>query len=787
MTFRVLCFLTTLLAACGSLFAQTKPVHGQWNKCQTKHFSVIGNAETARLRGVSTRLEQFRSAVHKALGLSQQATVETRVVIFRDTASFRPFKPKRLDGTPDDLVSGLFQSGNDVNYISAADDGAEIATVFHEYIHDVLARNFPGTEIPSWLNEGLAEYFQGFRTLDGRTIEFGLPHRSHIAILRRRPLIPWNKFFALDDVTLQQSSNEDRLVFYAQAWVLVHDLIGTSDSGQVSMSGLNRSATELSAESLNARFVNVLSASALPSRPLSISPETSHVIPKLSSLSEPEINAYLGDLAYRMRDLSMAENYLDAALANAPKLALANSSLGLIRLTQRRFAEAKTLFDTALQADESNFLVYFYSAFLISREFTDEVGTISKFPLEAAAKMRTLLNRAIALNPEHCESYKLLAFVSLVSGDETNAALGSIKKAIVIEPGNQEYRLIAAQLLLRLERPQEAASAATHILTSTRDRYLLSEAEQVVRSADAFLAARSEADVLKVNIGNAGFAKPIFLQRKDLTDGDVARIELNRDINNLNRLIERAGPTERQDVGRIERLGCSNNGVSYRFRGESGTVRLIGKGFDDLHVKVLLNGTHSFTFRCDASLEKVLAVVIYRPFENANGGDGMLLSVAFVPEYFRLKTLDDLSLERQIIIEGMRPSDLAANAKAAEAEQKDLEREMRETQIRNIEMRLRQPEPAERRVIAVPENLTCSDGRFVLTATSGEKQMIFSVPIGKRFELYSFASEAGILELGCRSLLPPVNAVITYRPDSANAGRNELIAVEFVPKIFKLP
>jgi hypothetical protein len=452
-----------------------------------------------------------------------------------------------------------------------------------------------------------------------------------------------------------------------------------------------------------------------------------------------------------------------------------------MRLSQLKFSEAKAFFDVALANDSNNFLVYFYSAFLINREQTDDAGMVEKLAAPAALRMRMLLRRSITLNPSHAESYKLLAFVSLVNGDELDSALSAIGNAVTLQPGNQEYRLISAQLLLRLERASEAAAVAGRIMTSTTDRYLISQADDVLRSANEFLKAEQGEKALRPIISE-NRRPPVFLKRQDLTDEDVAKIERDRENNNLNRLIDRPGPSERQEVGRIERLTCANDGVRYRFRGSNGVINLAGKAFDDLNVRVLLSGTHSFTFGCGISLADVLAVAIYRP---TTSGDGALRSVAFVPAEFRLKSLEELAREPLIIIEGMTPSDLAANVKTSAAEQAELDRQIRETQMRNIELRLRSPARGESRLIATPESLVCSEGRYILTANIGNSQRTFSSPILNRFILNSQSPETGVLEIDCRSPLPPLSAVITYRAEPD--GRDELIAVEYVPKAFKLP
>ena len=92
--------------------------------------------------------------------------------------------------------------------------------------------------------------------------------------------------------------------------------------------------------------------------------------------------------------------------------------------------------------------------------------------------------------------------------------------------------------------------------------------------------------------------------------------------------------------------------------------------------------------------------------------------------------------------------------------------------------------PGEIRVLAIPQKLECSAGRYLLTANNSGVAMMFSAAIADRFEVNSFNSEAGIVEVGCRAQLPALPSVITFRQ---NGNDRELVAVEFVPSFYKLP
>ena len=64
-------------------------------------------------------------------------------------------------------------------------------------------------------------------------------------------------------------------------------------------------------------------------------------------LSEAETNAYLGDLLYHTHEYDDAEKYLKNALALDTGSVMANTSYGLVKMRQRKFAEAKNFLEKA--------------------------------------------------------------------------------------------------------------------------------------------------------------------------------------------------------------------------------------------------------------------------------------------------------------------------------------------------------------------------------------------------------------------------------------------------------
>src|SRR6185503_16514367 len=76
----------------------------EWINVRSKNFFLIGNAGEKEMRQVATKLEQFRETFRLIFArVKFNSSIQTNVIVFKDDASFDPFRPKR-EGKPDNLV-----------------------------------------------------------------------------------------------------------------------------------------------------------------------------------------------------------------------------------------------------------------------------------------------------------------------------------------------------------------------------------------------------------------------------------------------------------------------------------------------------------------------------------------------------------------------------------------------------------------------------------------------------------------------------------------------------------
>jgi tetratricopeptide (TPR) repeat protein len=162
-----------------------------WTEVASAHFVVKTNVAPAEARAMAAGFEESRAALERAMGWREPATTErVEVVAFANATQFHS-----LDAS-DDSHSAYFNGhlALDIEpqpvlvmYRSNDDEDRGRATFLHELTHRFLHERY--REIPVWLNEGLAQYYETFR-FDGRRGFVGAPEpRPSAAVL-------WTDYYA---------------------------------------------------------------------------------------------------------------------------------------------------------------------------------------------------------------------------------------------------------------------------------------------------------------------------------------------------------------------------------------------------------------------------------------------------------------------------------------------------------------------------------------------------------------------------------------------------------------
>jgi len=139
----------------------------RWIQVATRNFTLFSNASDEFAVDIGLSLESLRQVL---AGLQPDRTLNspapTLIYVFNDRRNFEPFKPRYRGKAAN--VDGQFLGDEDANLVGlgAVRGDHTHHVVYHEYLHVFTHDNMPN--LPTWLDEGLAEYYSTFEFADGR-------------------------------------------------------------------------------------------------------------------------------------------------------------------------------------------------------------------------------------------------------------------------------------------------------------------------------------------------------------------------------------------------------------------------------------------------------------------------------------------------------------------------------------------------------------------------------------------------------------------------------------------
>ena len=565
----------------------TPQARDTWRSVRTNNMFVIGNADPEKLRQVAAWLEFFHRSFARLISRNViDSSIPTTVIIFRDEASFRPFKPVYQGRAAN--ISGYFQPGDDVNYIAISLDPRDrdpFGTAFHEYVHLHLKNNIP--DAPLWLNEGLAELY-GSLQFSGNDALLGAPIYPYIQLLRAEGLLPLSTLFSIGTDSPHYNEDDKTGIFYGQSWALVHYLM-LGDSGrqeqfkrflQLLSSGNDtakaiESAFGVSVATLEEELRGYVRRGNFGALRITTTdnPQTygSYTAMQRSALSEGEVNYYLGDLLQHAGRDDDAERYLKQAIALDPGFAPPYASLGVLYVRQRRYAEAKKYLQKATSSEQT-YLVHYLHAYVLSRENISADGRVSGYSPENAAVMREQLLRSMKLDPTYAPAPYLLALVDLVRNERLDEAVEMAQRARQLAPAKRGYSLLLAQIYLQRSEPG-LARQILEPLTRDSDESVRTEAQGLLESLAENRAGAKPTRSASTTVNTSMDAEPVPRGTSRMLGGETGSVAIND-----GRTVQTSGSLPSVDEVLTKYLAAVGGPAldTIRSRAVKGTVDVVG-------------------------------------------------------------------------------------------------------------------------------------------------------------------------------------------------------------------
>jgi len=197
--------------------------HLEWRHAwrrETPHFIVLTNTSEELSAYYTNLFESFYSSFTRRWNIDESKLAKKRkpvVNIYRNKEQYM------ASGAPAGS-SGLFdaRARRLKLYHDFADPRFTLDVLFHEGTHLMIHLLHPGFVFPTWVNEGLAEYYGASVLDEDNGIQYGRVQEGRLAVLRYA--LAEEGYIPLEKVLMTPQSRF-KSIHYAEAWGLVHFML----------------------------------------------------------------------------------------------------------------------------------------------------------------------------------------------------------------------------------------------------------------------------------------------------------------------------------------------------------------------------------------------------------------------------------------------------------------------------------------------------------------------------------------------------------------------------------
>jgi hypothetical protein len=442
-----------------SAFSAARDKAETWYEVRSQHFVVVSNSSDKQARRVAEQFERMRAVFHRLFPHDNiDPSTPIMVLAIRDQKDFRALEPAAYLTKGSLELGGLFLRGPDKNYVLMrldAEGDHPYSVVYHEYTHLLLSKI---DRLPLWLNEGIAEFYQTTEIND-KDVLLGKPSQQDLQLLRQYQLLPLPVLFKVDQTSPYYHEETKGSIFYGESWVLTHyletkdvlekthrvgDYVQLIDHDVDPVTAATQAFGDLKQlQSSVEAYVRQLTFSyfKLPGvTSVDVSTFQSRELPG------PQADADRADfLAYNQRTAD-AKALADHVLHEDPNNVLARETMGFIAAQEHNLEEAHKWYSEAVKLDSQSFLAHYYFAAISMNAGADA----------DESQIENSLRASIKLNPQFAPSYDRLAVLLAQHHKNLDEARLMALTAVQLEPENLGYRINTANVMMQLQRPDDA-------------------------------------------------------------------------------------------------------------------------------------------------------------------------------------------------------------------------------------------------------------------------------------------------------------------------------------------
>ena len=548
-----------------------------WLEVRSQNFTVVTNANEKTGRRIADQFERMRSVFHQAL--PHIALDNGSPIIFlaiKDEKDFRALEPASYLAKGQLKLGGLFLRAPDKNYVLMrveAEGEHPYAVVYHEYTHLLLSKS--AEWLPLWLNEGLAEFYEN-TDIHEKDVALGQPSFQNLQLLRESRMLPLATLFAVDTNSPYYHEENKGSIFYSQSWALTHYLFVKDNKEKTShiadyMELLAKNVDAVTAATQSFGDLKQLQSTlegyirqgnyTFFHGPMSTDVDNSAF--KVRGLTLTQADAVRADfLAYNER-VADARPLLDHVLQEDPQNVSAHETMGFLEFNAGHVEEARKWYERAAKLDSQSYIAHYYFAAISMNAgafFNDD------------AQVESSLRAAIKLNPQFAPAFERLAALEGMRHKDLEEAHMMALTAVQLDPGNVNYRMTGANILMEMDRGADAVAVLRGALKLAKSPGEIAMVQNNLAQAERYVTARA-----RMSERNS---RPTEMVRTNVEANVEADVEVN-DTSTAegythSEHVEEALPTGPHHflVGTLQDVHCHDPGIDLNIAAKGKTMAL---------------------------------------------------------------------------------------------------------------------------------------------------------------------------------------------------------------------
>ena len=480
----------------------------------------------------------------------------------------------------------------------------------------------------------------------------GMAPQQHVELLKGSTLIPIRDLLEINQQSSVYNEGSRRGVFYAQSWALVHYL--TFGNAERTKQFRQFLASVRSGSPAPAAFAEAFGDAAVLDRELFMYVRNylfpailfdfgakvgAGTVQKGEPLDDMDAAIYLADLQGRVGRLEESRTRLAAILKQNPNAARAHTALGLQEFRANQLDKALPLLERASSLGTNDGWVQNAYGRALIAHFGG--GGSSDTAQATVQRARTVLTRAVELDPNSAFAAAMLGYVELILDTDAAHAAALLERATQLAPSREQYRLFLAQAWMRQREFAKATGQLGPLVARGRDPQIRSQARDLLGRVGAMQNAPAAAPAGAPAAPTAEqLATLAALSRSTSTGGPPAVSALGTTGGARVRLdLRPVANGETRVSGQFVAVECGPAGIVLIVRSDTGALRLRAKQLSDVDFISYRADTPS-AVSCGTLPKPQLVLATYRAAAAGTGPSattGDTIAIELVPDDFVLR------------------------------------------------------------------------------------------------------------------------------------------------------